>query len=182
MPSNASTIIDHLSPNDALAILKILAREDDRLGTRIAEVATLYLSSVDPEDIALDLYAELDALDVREVWDRAGATRHGYIEPQEVASEMIEQVIEPFWQEMHKYAQMGFHAQAKQVCVGLLLGLYRFEHGSTNEFKDWAVGEAAEFARKVIHRWKSGSPSHADVSEVRKFLDDQLKGWVTWRP
>jgi hypothetical protein len=118
---------------------------------------------------------------VEEVWDRAGATRYGYKEPQEVAGEMIEQVIEPFWQEMHKYAQMGFHAQAKQVCIGLLLGLYQFEHESTNEFKDWAVGEAAEFAREVIRRWKSGSPSPEDMREVRYVVDEQLKGWVGWR-
>ena len=94
MPKNVYTIIDHLSPDDALAILKILAREDDRLGARIAEIATSYLSSADPEEIALDLYAELDALDVEEVWDRAGATRHGYIDTQKVASEMVEQAMD----------------------------------------------------------------------------------------
>jgi hypothetical protein len=54
MPNHAYTIIDHLSPDDALAILKILACEDDRLGARIAEVASSYLCSVDPEEIALD--------------------------------------------------------------------------------------------------------------------------------
>jgi aspartate carbamoyltransferase regulatory subunit len=42
MTKNAHTIIDHLSPGDALAILKLLAREDDRLGAHIAEVATSY--------------------------------------------------------------------------------------------------------------------------------------------
>ena len=180
MPKDPHTIIDHLSPGDALAILKTLAREDDRLAARIAEVATSYLSNVDPEEIALDLYDELDVLKVEEVWDRAGPKRHGYVEPQEVATEMIEQVIEPFLQEMRKYAQMGLHAQAKQVCIGLLLGLYRFEHESTNEFKDWAVDESAEFAREVIDRWKSGSPSQADVREVKQFIDEELKGWVTW--
>ena len=76
IPNHAYSIIDHLSPNDALAILRILVHEDDRLGARIAEVATSYLSNVvDPEEIALDLYAELDALNVEEVWDRAGASR-----------------------------------------------------------------------------------------------------------
>ena len=175
------TIIDHLSPGDALAILKILACEDDRLAIRIAELATSYLSDVDAEDVADTLYVELDALKVEEVWDRSGKTRHGYIETQEAASEMIEQAMEPFWQEMQKYAQMGLHAQAKQVCTGLLLGLYRFEHESTNEFKDWAAGEPAEFARKVIERWKDGSPSPADVREVRQSVNDQLNGWISWR-
>jgi hypothetical protein len=52
MPKNAQTIIDHLSPDDALAILGILAREDDRLGAHIAEVVTSYLSCADPGEIA----------------------------------------------------------------------------------------------------------------------------------
>jgi hypothetical protein len=181
MPRNAHTIIDHLSPGDALAILKILAREDDRLAAHVAEVATSYLSSVDPEEIAFGLYEELEALEVEEVWDRAGPTRHGYVEPQDASSEMVAQVIEPFLQEMRRYAQMGLQAQAKQACIGLLLGLYRFEHESTNEFKDWAVGEPAEFAREVIHRWKSGSPNQEDVREVRHVIDEQLNGWVAWR-
>jgi hypothetical protein len=181
MPKDLYTFIDHLSPGDALAILKILAREDDRLAAHVAEVATSYLSSVDPEEIAHVLYEDLDALEVEEVWDRAGPTRHGYVEPQDASSEMVKQVIEPFMQEMRRYAQMGLHAQAKQACIGLLLGLYRFEHESTNEFKDWSVGEPAEFARKVIDQWKSGSPSLADVGEVRQFIKDQLSGWITWR-
>jgi hypothetical protein len=41
---------------------------------------------------------------------------------------------------------------------------------------------AGDAGRRVIDLWRSGSPSRADVSEVRQFLDDQLKGWVTgWR-
>jgi hypothetical protein len=41
------------------------------------------LASVDAEQAALDLYDDLDALDVEEVWDRSGATRDGYVETQE---------------------------------------------------------------------------------------------------
>ena len=59
MPKNAYTIIDHLSPGDALVILSILTREDDRLGARVAEIATSHLRSADQEEIALDLYAEV---------------------------------------------------------------------------------------------------------------------------
>jgi len=40
-------IIDHLSPNDALTILKTLARDDEHLAARIAEIATAHLSEVD---------------------------------------------------------------------------------------------------------------------------------------
>ena len=72
---NPQEIIDQLSPNDALAVLKALAHEDEGLAARIVEIATAYLSEVDPGEVAFDLYDELNALEVEEVWDRAGPTR-----------------------------------------------------------------------------------------------------------
>jgi len=52
-------IIGHLSPNDALTILKTLARDDEHLAARIAEIATAHLSKVDPEEVAFVLYDKL---------------------------------------------------------------------------------------------------------------------------
>jgi hypothetical protein len=46
-----------------------LAANDEGLARRIAEMAMAHLSEVDPEEIADALYAELDALEVEEVWD-----------------------------------------------------------------------------------------------------------------
>ena len=73
-------IIDHLSPTDALAILRTLAGSDDQLAARIAGMATARLRGVDPEEVAAALYDELNGLEVEEVWDRAGRTRYGYVE------------------------------------------------------------------------------------------------------
>lgn len=42
-------VIEHLSPHDALAVLKTLARDDEALAARIAEIATAHLSKLDPE-------------------------------------------------------------------------------------------------------------------------------------
>lgn len=66
-------IINNLSPGDALAILKSLAASDAQLARRITEIATAQLSQVDPEEVAAVLHEELNALQVEEVWDRAGS-------------------------------------------------------------------------------------------------------------
>ena len=52
-------IIGHLSPTDALTILRTLANSDEQLARRIAEMATTRLSEVDPKEIAFVLYDEL---------------------------------------------------------------------------------------------------------------------------
>jgi hypothetical protein len=174
----AHEIIDQLSPGDALAILKALAREDDQLAVRIAEKATLYLSNVDLEEVAVVLCDGLDMLQVEEVWDRAGPKRHGYVDPGEAADETVKEIVEPFLQELRKYQKLGMHVQANQMCMGLLLGLYRFERESRSEFKNWAVDAPAAFAEAVIDAWKEGVPEQAAIQEVKEFIDRELNGWV----
>ena len=134
---------------------------------------------MDPEDVAFVLCDELDMLQVEEVWDRAGPKRHGYVDPSEAADAMVEEVVEPFLQELRKYQKLGMSAHANQMCMGLLLRLYQFESESKSKFKDWAGDAPAAFADAVVDAWKEGSPGRADVRRVREFVDDELNGWVT---
>jgi hypothetical protein len=172
-------IIDHLSPTDALSILRTLADSDEQLARRIAEIATAHLSEVDPEGVAFVLYDELSFLEVEEVWDRAGPKRHGYVDPGEAADEMVEEIIEPYLEEIKKYQELGMKPEANKMCMGLLLGLYRFDHESTSEFKDWTPDAPSNFAWTVIDAWKAGAPSRADVKAVKAFIEDELGGWGT---
>jgi hypothetical protein len=172
-------IIDRLSPTDALAILRTLAASDKQLAQRIAEIATAYLSEVDPEEVAIVLYDELNFLEVEEVWDRAGPKRYGYVEPGEAADQMIEEVLEPFLEELGKYQKLGMNTETNRMCMGLLLGLYRFDHESTSEFKDWAPDAPIIFAEAVVDAWKAGAPNRADVKALKAFIEDELGGWGT---
>jgi len=93
-------IINQLSPGDGLAILQTLAREDEQLAARIAEIATARLRDVDMEGVAFALYEELECLEVEEVWDRSGSTRHGYVDSAEAADQMMDEVVEPYLDEL----------------------------------------------------------------------------------
>ena len=174
---NPQTIINALSPEDALHILKKLASEDDALAVRIADMANTLLSQVDFEEIAENLLFELEALEVEAVWDRAGRTRHGYVEPNDAAYSMVEEVIEPFLNAMKKYRQMGLHAQADEQCKGMLLGLNNFEHDSS-EFKDWAADLASIFAEETLGTWKAENPPASSIRKMEEFLNDELPGWI----
>lgn len=169
-------IISQLSPDDARAILGILAR-DEKIAARIAELAIARLSAVDVEEVAYALYEELDSLEVEEVWDRAGPTRHGYVDPGEAAEEIIDEVMQPYLEELQQHQALNMNAQANQMCMGLLLGLYKFKNESTSEFKDWAGDAPSGFAWTVVDAWKAGTPGQADLAEVRAFVEDRLSGW-----
>lgn len=170
-------IINNLSPDDALFILKSLAADDKSLATRIAEMALGHLTEIDLEAVAAELYDALEALEVEEVWDRAGKTRDGYVETGEAANQMIEEVLEPFLDEMIRYQKMGLTLEARQMCIGLLLGLYDFEHASASQFKEWAPDSPIGFAEEVVDVWRRSDPNKTDVQAVVAFIEDELSGW-----
>jgi hypothetical protein len=159
-------IFDEISADDALAILRLLAKEDPKVAKRIEQIAIEYLSDVDIEDIASEVYFELDSIEVEEVWDRSGRTRNGYVEPTEMACQMSEEALEPFVEEMKKYQKLSMFVEAKNYCIGILKGIRRFEKESTSEYKDWAVDAPAEFFDWVLDEWKEGQKGVTD-EEVR---------------
>ncbi|MBI2864917.1 MAG: hypothetical protein HYX94_10205 [Chloroflexi bacterium] len=173
----ALRIIDQLSHADALSVLRALAAGDEQIACRIAKMAGDRLSDVDWEEVADALHAELDALEAEEVWDQAGPKRHGYVDPTDAAFEMVEDVLEPYLDELRKYQKLGMSAEAMQLCRGILAGLYRFERESTSEFKDWAVDAPASFAAEVAKSWKLARPSQADVVALEEFIDRELGTW-----
>ena len=171
------TVIEQLTPDEVSAILKVLAASDEQLANRIAEMGLAYLDPVDTEAVAAGLYDDLEVLQVEEVWGRSGKTRHGYVETNEVAYQMIEDVIDPYLNQIKKYQTLGLAAEARKLCMGLLLGLYRFERESRSEFKDWATDAPGEFAASIIAAWQAGKPRRKDVTMLKQFMTAKLNGW-----
>ena len=157
--------------------MRTLAASDEALAGRIAEMAAAHLGEVDAEEVAAELYGELDALQVEEVWDRAGETRYGYVEPGEAAGQMVEEVLEPWLADLGRYQKLRMNAEANEMCMGLLLGLYRFERESRSEFKGWAPDAPIVFAEAVVEAWRKGRPGPTDVAAVKAFVEDELAGW-----
>ena len=111
-------IIDHLSLNDAHAILRRLAAQDEEIAEETVALALAYLSGVDAAQVCASLRFDLESLTREEVWDRAGNTRYGYVETGEAAEEMIEEVLAPYLDEMRKYYKTGLAEEARQMCIG----------------------------------------------------------------
>jgi hypothetical protein len=163
-------IFDEISADDALAILRLLAKEDAKIARRIEQIAVEYLRDVDIEDIASEVYFDLDSIEVEEVWDRSGRTRNGYVEPTEMAFQMFEDALEPFVEEMKKYQRLSMFVEAKNYCMGILNGIYKFEKESISEYKDWAADAPAECSEWVLDEWKKGQKGVTDeeLEEVGK--------------
>ena len=154
--SRRRALIDSLTANDALAVLAQLSRAGGKIGEAVNLAITEYLQAVDCDEIARDVLYALEAIAVEDVWDRSGRTRHGYTDPGQAAVDVFEEALEPFVAKMREYLKLEMYPQADEYCMGLLQGIYDFEHSSESGYKDWAVdvaGESFGWVRKV---WMDG--------------------------
>ncbi len=62
--TKSRNIFDEISAEDAIAILRLLAKEDAKIARRIEQIAVEYLRDVDIEDIASEVYFDLDSIEV----------------------------------------------------------------------------------------------------------------------
>lgn len=163
-------ILEMIKPHDAVQILRQLSKQSNELREKIRQLAMEILNDVDPESITDDVYTELDGLDVEELWNRSGKTRHGYVDPADEAYEMFEEVIKPFIDEMKRYQKMGLNKEAKNYCVGIIKGITKFDEKSDSQFSEWAVDIPSEYLSTVVDEWKNDNPNVDEVKEIEELI------------
>ena len=174
-------IIDQLSLHDAIAVLKTLADSDPQLAGRIAEIAMEQLRGIDPDDVAAAVLQDLDFLEVEDVWDQAGASRDGYRETDEVADEMIDNALEPYREDLTRYQRLNMLEEATYICMGIISGLYLFEHESSSEFKDWAVDLSVIYAEDTLKKWYTRDVPQKFVDKMKSFIQSDLPNWPNFQ-
>ena len=173
-----TNLIDKISPSEALKILKHLAKADKNIKGKIIEIADIIIRDFDIEEICDDVYWVLNGMDVEELWNRSGSTRFGYITPEDMAVEMMEEELEPFNQEVIRLSELNMQKEAKLYCMGVLKGIYKFEHESESDYKDWAADVAGECYNYQLNDWKKRSTSNKDIEEMDLFLKKECASWA----
>lgn len=128
-------ILDKVSGEEALIILRKIAANDPQIANQIEEEAERLLKRIHLEDVCEDIYSALDGIDVEELFDRSGASRYGYSAPEDMAVEMMEDELEPYNEQVVNYPELGMDKEAKHYCMGVLKGIYKYEQESKSEFK-----------------------------------------------
>lgn len=172
-----TNILEQITADDAFTILRALAEEDKRVEERIEQIAKEYLSGVDLEVIASEVYSELNSIEVEDLWNQSGSTRYGYVDPTEKAWEMFEEALEPFMEEFRKYRNLSMDKEAKTYCMGILKGIYQFEKESTSEFSDWVVDAPKEYFESVLDEWRKGTKDPKDIADIEDFIRKNMADW-----
>lgn len=146
---------------------------------RVQQTAIQLISSVDLEETANDLFSELESLEVEDLWDQSGSTRHGYVEPIDMAYEMMEDVLEPFLAQLKKYRSLKMLREEKIYCMGILKGLYLFDQESSTQFSEWAVDIARDVFDDLLIDWKKSCKNRILLNDMKKFVQTNCPEWVS---
>jgi hypothetical protein len=158
-------LLDNLTHEMAISILKKLYA-DKEIQRKIMSLAEAELKKIDAEEVAGNVFSALDALEVEELWDNSGKTRHGYVEPSELGYTMVEEAIEPFRDDIVKYRNLGMKSEEREVCRGLLRGLMMYEGESGSEFKDWIPDSIREIAEAIADEYGKHN-TKSDLDSIR---------------
>jgi hypothetical protein len=172
-------IFNNISPNEALEIIRELARTDKGLKNKIIELADNLLCNVNVDEICEAVFETLDGIDVHELWDRAGPNRDGYASPEEMSFEMFKEAIEPYAQEMQRLLNLKKHQEAKLYCMGILKGIYQYEEDSGSEFKNWVTDIPEETFGSILRNWGKNC-KNKDKKEMKNYIHEKCPDWFEW--
>jgi len=131
-PPVKTPLLDSLDPDRARTVLFLLIRDDPGIADRAEAHARALLETVDYEQVAGLLFADLESLDIEDVWETAGQQRDGsYRYPGERAYEMAEEILAPYRDELSACMERGMPEAALDYAKGLILGLWRFRTESS---------------------------------------------------
>ena len=170
-------LLNEITPDDALSIIQELS-DDPVLRKRILEVAYRLLNNIDVDEIAADVFSALDYIDVQELWDRAGPSRHGYNSTEEMSVEMVDEELEVYINKVNQYLKSGLFEEATLYCKGVLKGLYTYEFESNSEFKDWAQDIPVECFGYVLDVWKKSISNVVLLDDMELFLKEECANWI----
>ena len=166
---NPMTFIKALSHNALLRILVELCKDKD-LAERIMAMARGILSEVNADEIAVEVFRSLNAIQVEDLWDSSGKTRSGYRDATDVGYEMVGDALYQFSSRMNQYRNLGMKAEEKECCKGILSGLLKYGEQGSNEFRDWVPDDPYTYAEDILDEWKKDNTAE-DIEEVQMVYD-----------
>jgi hypothetical protein len=171
-------LIGKLTPEQALEVVMRLSDKEGVIREAVLAEAVNVLSEIDLDQIADEVFFVLDSVDVQDCWDRAGNSRDGYTSPDEAAVELIEEQLQPFFDQAGRYHELGMTEEEATYCKGVILGIYRYQHESKSEFREWSVDIPIECAGVLLTKWRERGQDSISDAAMDEFIRDRCPNWA----
>ncbi len=173
-------LLHKLTGEQALEAVRRLAGRKGAIAEAVAAMARDVLTAVDIEGVGDEVFSTLDFIDVQDCWDRAGASRDGYKDEVEAATELVEEELQPFFDQADRYHELGMGAQERDYCMGVVLGAYRYVQESDSEFKDWCEDIPVNCAGYLLNRWRKRTTEPSSRAAMDEFIRDRCPTWAKY--
>lgn len=173
-------VVSMLTAEQALTIIGRLCRTGGTLRDAVIAEAMSVLTEIDVDTTADEVFAALNSIDVQDCWDRSGRSRDGYTSPDEAAAEIIEEELQPYFDQIERYGVLAMPEQELAYCMGVLLGIYRYSKESTSEFSKWSEDIPAECAGFLLDRWRERQKGEAAIGAMEAFIRARCPEWTGW--
>ena len=152
--TSASGLLDRLSSEEAVTVLRHLLDQHPELRSEAEQLADRLVSSSSIEEIAEDVHSRITSIDLDDLNGRAGAHSWGYVEPSQAAIDLLEEAVEDLVEDMKRRVSWGLCPRPKSSAPELWKDCIR--HEILNRTALW-VGRRTSPARRPITLWPSSS-------------------------
>jgi hypothetical protein len=173
-------LIKKLTTEQALEVVKRLAEKGGEIREAVLAEARTVLTNIDLDQTADEVFFVLDSIDVQDCWDRSGRSRDGYTSPDEAVVEIVEEELEPFFVQVQRYHELGMPEQEATYCMGVILGIYRYEHESKSEFRRWSVDVPIECAGYLLDKWRERKQGMVRAEAMNEFIRQRCPKWAKY--
>jgi len=178
-------LINRLTPDQALEVLKrLMQKRGDIQDIATQEIESLLDTAdvdemVEVEDVAEDLFSMLECIEVEDLWGRSGGNSRGeYNSPEDMATEMVEEELEPYADQCEDYHKRDMLVSEKTYCMGVILGLYRFAEESETQFKEWSEDVPLYCGGDLLDKWRARCKDPLALKEMDGFLEQSCPKWA----
>lgn len=170
------TVLETLHDAEAATVLARLVADQPELAEPVERIGAELLGAGDRDASADQLVAAFLATPFTAIANRVGRRRGGYVEEAEAASEVLEETLQPFCDDLRRRARSGFTDAATELGLGLLAGLYRLpDEADPDSLIGWCETEqeAWELATSVILAFDD-----AGLEVAPAVVNDLVPGWA----
>ena len=173
-------VIKKLTAAQAFEIVKRLSEKGGKIAKVLLAEARNLLMAVDLNETADEVFRALDSIDVQDCWARSGKSRYGYTEPSEAAVELVEEELRPFYDQAARYQELGMTEQNMTYSMGVILGIYRYEHESKSEFRKWCEDVPIECAGYLLDAWRKRNRGKGPAHAMNEFIQRRCPTWASY--
>jgi len=164
-----------ITPEQALAVVERLCARGGDIRDAVVAEATSLLTEFSLEDTADEVFDALDLIDIQDCRDlaRLPAPDDGPTSVEEAAGDIIEEDLQPFFDQVERYHDLGMPVEEARYCQGVVLGIYRFGEESEAEIKDLVGDLPLDCADDLLNAWRRRNPDKAAIVQMEAFLTER---------